>query len=179
MSLLQVCKIQIVQRKNDFKCVYFKHYIVSFAMMNKPEHVKLLLDSYKKFVKKELINRSGNIKTDFERIEKADFIVVSHNGANDPILNYGNYAALKTWELGWDDFTKTPSRKTAELDLREKRQEMLAIAHENGFFDNYEGIRVSATGKRFMIKNAVIWNVVNEGGDKIGQAATFNDFEFI
>jgi hypothetical protein len=40
--------------------------------MNKPEHVKRLLDSYKRFVKKELIIRSGNMKTDFELIEKAD-----------------------------------------------------------------------------------------------------------
>lgn len=147
--------------------------------MNKPEHVKRLLDSYKRFVKKELIIRSGNMKTDFELIEKASFIVVSHNGANDPILNYGNQVALKLWELNWDDFIKMPSRKTAELDLREKREEMLAIAVQNGFFDNYEGVRVSSTGKRFMIKNAVIWNVVNQDGDKTGQAATFNEVEFI
>ena len=74
-------------------------------------------------VKKELINRSGNIKTDFERIEKADFIVVSHNGANDPILNYGNQVALKLWELNWDDFIKKNPLPIAKPQPTQKRPE--------------------------------------------------------
>ena len=158
---------------------YFEQYIVSFANMDKLRHVKHLLDSYEMFVKQDLIERSGDMKTDFEIINNSNFIVVSHNGATDPILNFGNKSALILWELSWEDFTNTPSRKTAELDLREKRQEMLLIAEKNGFFNDYEGIRVSSSGKRFKIKKAVIWNVVNGTGDKIGQAATFSNITFL
>ena len=158
---------------------YFKQYIVSFANMDKLLHVKHLLDSYESFVKQDLIERSGDMKIDFEIINNSSFIVVSHNGAIDPVLNFGNKSALNLWELSWEDFTSTPSRKTAELDLREKRQEMLLIAEKNGFFDDYEGIRVSSSGKRFKIKQAVIWNVVNGKGDKIGQAATFSNIKFL
>tara|TARA_B110000211_G_C14081581_1_gene554795 strand:- start:279 stop:722 length:444 start_codon:yes stop_codon:yes gene_type:complete len=147
--------------------------------MDKPAHVKQLLDSYKKFVKKDLIERSGDAETDFRIINNSSFIVASHNGADNPILNFGNKVALDLWELDWENFTKTPSRKTAELDLREKRQEMLRIAEVNGYFDDYEGIRISSTGKRFMIKKVIIWNVENESGEKIGQAATFSDITFL
>jgi predicted DNA-binding protein (UPF0251 family) len=147
--------------------------------MDKPTHVKLLLDSFKKFVNRDLIERTGDAEDDFRIINNSSIIVASHNGAEDPILNFGNQAALNLWELEWDEFVKVPSRKTAELDLREKREEMLKIAEKNGFFDNYEGVRISATGKRFMIKKAIIWNVINEAGEKVGQAATFNDITFL
>tara|TARA_X000000368_G_C22834488_1_gene624868 strand:- start:106 stop:549 length:444 start_codon:yes stop_codon:yes gene_type:complete len=147
--------------------------------MDNSEHIKHLLDSYKKFIKQDLIDRSGDVKKDFDIINNSNFIVVSHNGAMDPILNFGNKAALSLWELSWEDFIKTPSRKTAELDLREKRQEMLSIVARNGFFDNYEGVRVSASGKRFRIEKAVIWNILNDDGNKIGQAATFRDVTFL
>jgi hypothetical protein len=147
--------------------------------MDKPAHVKQLLDSFNKYVKRDLIERSGNVEIDFRNINNSKTIVVSHNGANDPILNFGNQAALELWELNWEDFTNTPSRKTAESDFREKREKMLKIAEQDGFFDNYEGVRISATGKRFMIKQAIIWNVENEQGDNIGQAATFSDITFL
>lgn len=147
--------------------------------MDKANHVKLLLNSYKKFVHSELINRTGDADQDLAIIESAEFILVSHDGTNDPILNYGNNSALDLWELSWGEFVKTPSRKTAELDLREKRQEMLMVVEKQGCYKNYSGVRVSSTGKRFMIKDTVVWNVVNEIGEKIGQAATFKEVEFL
>lgn len=146
--------------------------------MDKVEHIKNVLNSFEKLTGKTIINRL-NPEMDFLEIENGEFVLVSHNGAEDPILNYGNQFALKLWEMSWDDFIKTPSRKTAEPDLRVKRGEMLSIVSKQGYFDNYEGIRISSSGKQFKIKNAVVWNVTNEHGEYLGQAAYFKNIEHL
>ena len=46
----------------------------------------------------------------------------------------------------------------------------------NGFVNNYEGIRISKTGRRFLVKNAIVWNVLDENGAYSGQAATFDNW---
>ena len=157
----------------------YKQNNVSLVNMDKIKHVETLLDSFEKLVQKQIIVRTGDPIEDLKLIEGGEFVLVSHNGGKDPILNYGNQFALNLWELNWKDFTKTPSRKTAEIDLRARREEMLKIAKEKGFYDEYEGIRVSSTGKRFRIKNAIIWNVLNKDNATIGQAAYFTDIEYI
>ncbi|MCP4522523.1 MAG: MEKHLA domain-containing protein [Cytophagales bacterium] len=144
----------------------------------KEQHIQYLLNSYKKFVGVDLVERKG-IKQDFQTVEEADFVVVSHGTENDPILNYGNSVALTLWEMSWEDFTKTPSHKTAEEDKRERRAEMLEEAREKGFIANYEGIRISSSGKRFFIKNVVVWRVLDNDENVIGQAATFKNWEFL
>jgi hypothetical protein len=37
-------------------------------------------------------------------------VVVSHDTADDPILNYGNLMALELWNMTLTEFTATPSR---------------------------------------------------------------------
>lgn len=146
--------------------------------MNKVEHIKNVLNSFEKLTGKTIINRTTP-EADLLEIENAEFVLVSHNGAEDPILNYGNQFALKLWEMSWNDFIKTPSRKTAEPDLRVKRGEMLSIVSKQGYYENYEGVRISSSGKQFKIKNAVIWNVTNVNDVCIGQAAYFKTIEYL
>jgi len=50
---------------------------------------------------------------------------------------------------------------------------------ENGFIDDYSGIRISSTGRRFHIRQAIVWNVLDEDGRYAGQAATFSSWEFL
>ena len=157
----------------------YKQNNVSLDNMDKIGHVKILLDSFEKLVQKQIIVRTGDPAKDLKLIEEGAFVLVSHNGEEDPILNYGNQFALDLWELNWDDFIKTPSRKTAEIDLRTRREEVLKTAMIKGFYDEYEGIRVSSKGKRFRIKNAIIWNVLNKHNVRIGQAAYFTNIEYI
>ena len=157
----------------------YKQNNVSLGDMDKIEHVKILLDSFEKLVKKQIIVRTGDSAKDLKLIEESEFVLLSHNGEQDPKLNYGNQFALDLWELNWDDFIKTPSRETAEIDLRTRREEVLKIVKEKGFYDKYEGIRISSSGKRFKIKNAIIWNVLNESEVRIGQAAYFTDIKYI
>ena len=144
--------------------------------MNKVQHVKNVLNSFENLTGRTIIKRTTP-EADLLEIENGEFFLVSHNKEDDPVLNYGNKNALKLWELSWDNFIKTPSRKTAEADLRIKRKEMLNTVSKQGYFEKYEGIRVSSKGKRFKIKNVVIWNVKDENGLYLGQAAYFNTIE--
>ena len=61
-----------------------------------------------------------------EKTFHAPFVLVSHGTQADPVLNYGNAAALALWEMSWDEFTRTPSRLTAEAPNREERARLLA-----------------------------------------------------
>ena len=40
--------------------------------------------------------------------------------------------------------------------------------------DDYSGIRISKTGRRFRIEQAIVWNLTDGVGNQLGQAATFD-----
>lgn len=112
-----------------------------------------------------------------ESLFEAPFILVSHGVEPDPILQYGNAKALALWEMPWKTFTRTPSRFTAEAPLREERARLLDQVQTRGFIDNYSGIRISASGRRFRIHRAVVWNLITPEGVACGQAAKFDEWE--
>jgi hypothetical protein len=114
-----------------------------------------------------------------EKLFHAPFVVVSHGTENDPILNYGNAAALALWELSWAELTRTPSRLTAEAPNRAERARLLAEVTARGFIENYSGIRISKTGRRFRIAQATVWNLISPTGQPGGQAALFSQWEFL
>ena len=101
-----------------------------------------------------------------------DLVVVSHDGAEDPVFNYASKAALDLWEMDWETFTSTPSRFSAEPDEREARAELLRRVTEDGYVDDYCGVRISSSGKRFEVRDAYVWNVY-DGETRVGQAALF------
>ncbi len=138
-----------------------------------------LLDSYCQWTGLELIERTGESTQQTRVLFEASFVVVSHGVEPDPILNYGNQRALDLWELSWDQFIKTPSRLTAEPDDRPERGRMLEQARVNGYFDGYRGIRISSTGRRFLVEQALIWSVIDLTGRPIGQAATFSHWSMV
>ena len=48
-----------------------------------------------------------------------------------------------------------------------------------GYLGGYEGIRISTTGRRFLIHNVIIWNLTDCEGRRLGQAATFDRWTFL
>lgn len=114
-----------------------------------------------------------------EKAFNAPFVLVSHGTESDPILNYGNQAALGLWEMTWAELAGTPSRLTAEAPNREERARLLAAVTARGFIDDYSGIRISKSGRRFRIAQATVWNLLDENQIYCGQAAMFSDWEFI
>lgn len=133
-----------------------------------------LLDSHALWLKRELIDRGGDIEARSERLFFAPFVVVSHLDSQDPILNYGNRQALDLWEMTWAEFTATPSRLTAEPVNRDERARTLRRVAAHGFVDDYKGVRISRTGRRFLVEGATVWNVLDGDGTRRGQAATFS-----
>lgn len=132
-----------------------------------------LLGSFSARTGKELINRSGDPREDAKRLFDAPFVVVSHGVEPDPILNYGNAAALNLWEMSPETLIATPSRLTAEPTSREARERILADTARKGFITGYAGVRISAAGRRFRICDVTIWNVTDDDGRLLGQGATF------
>lgn len=137
-------------------------------------HVPLLLDSFARLVGRQLIDRGGSAAAQAERLFHAPFVVVSHGTEADPVLNYGNAAALALWEMDFATLTRTPSRLTAEPVHRDERARLLERTRRDGFVDDYAGIRISSTGKRFRIEQAIVWNLTDAAGVHRGQAATFD-----
>lgn len=141
-------------------------------------HARLLLDSYRRLTGQELLDlRPG--QTAEQAVEEASLVILSHDTAPDPILNYGNARALRLWEMPWETFTATPSRLTAEPMEREAREQFLQQVHTHGYVDDYTGVRISRTGRRFYIQKATVWNLVDEQGRQWGQAATFPEYTYL
>jgi hypothetical protein len=114
-----------------------------------------------------------------EQVFHAPFVLVSHGTEADPVLNFGNATALALWEMPWAEFTRTPSRLTAEAPNREERARLLAEVTAHGFIDDYSGVRISKNGRRFRIARATVWNLLAENGQPCGQAAMFGAWEFL
>ena len=140
---------------------------------------RLLLDSFQRATGRPLMTRSGDAVEEAERLFAAPFVVVAHGPEADPILNYANRAGLQLWEMPAADFIRTPSRLTAEPALRAAREKLLAETTRKGFVSDYEGVRIGASGRRFLIQNVTIWNVAGADGAAAGQAATFADWRFL
>lgn len=132
-----------------------------------------MLRSYRQLVGEDLIAGGTDAA---QRLFEAPFFLASHNTAADPVLTYGNRTALELFEMSWTDFTSTPSRFTAQEPLRDERARLLEAVRTKGFIDDYSGIRISSSGKRFEIQQATVWNLLGPQGETIGQAATFSSW---
>ncbi|MFM2082202.1 MAG: hypothetical protein RL380_893 [Verrucomicrobiota bacterium] len=140
---------------------------------------ELLARSHRHFTGRELLAGRGDGRPFAEQLWHAPLIIVAHGLEADPILNYGNAAALALWEMTWAEFTRTPSRLTAEAPVRAERARLLAAVTQRGFVDDYSGIRIAKSGRRFRIARATVWNLIAPDGAPRGQAATFGAWEFL
>ena len=140
---------------------------------------QVLLDSYHRLIGRELIERSGVREDELKRLFEAPFVALSHGTETDPILNYANRVTLQLWEMSAETLITTPSRLTAEPMERSQRQRLLAQTRAQGYLTDYEGVRISSTGRRFLIQNATIWNLTDGNGQACGQAATFDKWTFV
>jgi hypothetical protein len=138
------------------------------------EHTQTLLDSYRHWLGDDLIHRTGSANDQAAALYHAEFVVVSHGTQADPILNYANQTALSLWEMDIDTLCQTPSRLTAEPLHRDERARLLERTTRDGYVDDYQGIRISSTGRRFRIDQAIVWNLLDQTGQPAGQAATFS-----
>lgn len=142
-------------------------------------HNRRMLNSYYSLVGSRLVDVNDSPEILAKLLYEAPFVVVSHGIEDDPIFKYGNQRALELFEMDWEEFTKLPSRKSAEPIDQIKRDRLLKEVNKNGFITNYKGVRITKSGRRFLIEQAVVWNVLDENGKYCGQAATFSNWKFL
>jgi hypothetical protein len=142
-------------------------------------HTACLARSLRHWTGRELLPGISSPAELARKVFEAPFVVVSHGTEADPVLNYGNASALTLWEMSWAELTRTPSRLTAEAPNREERARLLEAVTQHGFIDDYSGVRISKSGKRFHISRATVWNLLTKDGRPCGQAAMFGEWKFL
>ena len=133
---------------------------------------ELLCGNYRRIVGKDLVPR---VLTQREAVrwlyEDAPFGLLAHDTATDPVFIYGNKSAQRRFEYSWEELTALPSRLSAEAPERQARENFLRQVAERGYVDDYEGIRISKSGKRFPIADVTVWQLMDVDGTIRGQAA--------
>ena len=142
------------------------------------QHSRLLADSYKMLTGKDLIPQDNDYGSLAEKLYHSDLVILSHDGAADPCFTYANLTGQKLWEFPWEKFIGMPSKYSAEADEREQREMLLREVAAKGYIEDYKGIRISKSGKRFYIEGVTVWNLI-QAGKKVGQAAVFGNWEFL
>jgi MEKHLA domain len=143
------------------------------------EYVGLLVNSLRQLKGDCLVDSSLSMEEQAKQIFNAPYVLLAHNATADPVFQYANKMGLTLFELSWDELTNLHSKYSAEPQNRYARETLLNEVSAKGYADNYSGIRISKTGKRFEIKAATVWNIVDSDNVKCGQAAMFKDYKYL
>ncbi|MBK8957023.1 MAG: MEKHLA domain-containing protein [Proteobacteria bacterium] len=136
-------------------------------------HVTLLLDSHRRLTGRELLPAGQDATALARQAFEAPFALLSHGLEADPLFNYANLTALDLFELDWPALLALPSRASAEALNQEARARLMQQVLERGYIDDYSGVRIASSGRRFVIEQATVWNVIDGDGRFHGQAASF------
>jgi len=142
-------------------------------------HTRLLVASYRRLTDRDLIAPGLTASEAAEAVYTAPFVVLSHDDGADPRFTYANLAAQRLFEMDWGEIVGLPSRLSAEPMERSERQRLLDAVSQQGYIDDYSGIRIAKSGQRFRIRQATVWNLIDEAGAVVGQAATFADWQVL
>ncbi|OZI63662.1 MEKHLA domain-containing protein [Bordetella genomosp. 11] len=136
-----------------------------------PAFFQLLADSYERLLGQPLLPRPMTARDGARWLyEDAPFAVLAHNTDADPCFIYGNRAAQRRFEYSWDEILELPSRLSAEAPNREERARFLERVRRAGFETGYRGVRITKSGRRFMIEQATLWELRDDRGAVHGQA---------
>lgn len=136
-------------------------------------HAECLLRCYRLWTGRDLVETGLSPRESAQCLYFAPFALLSHDNTPDPLFTYANLAAQAWFEMAWDEIVGLPSRLSAEPLVREARARLLEKVAAHGFVDNYQGVRIAKSGRRFRIEHTTIWNLADSAGSLIGQAAMF------
>lgn len=143
-------------------------------------HVEMLLENYARWTGKSLVPAADLENPNLaQSLYDAPFVVLSHDTADDPIFNYANLTGQTLFEMSWPETLATPSRFSAEPLIREERLRLFDRVASHGFIEDYKGVRISRTGRRFYIDRATVWTVLDREGNLAGQAAMFAGWDYL
>jgi len=140
----------------------------------------LIAESYQRLTGKPLLEPVPDDPYELAlALWNAPHAIVAHGTEADPIFFYGNRLALQLFGMSFDEFTRLPSRLSAEPLAQEARVTLLKKVARQGFVEGYSGVRIAKSGRRFMISGATVWNLVDAQQKCHGQAATFADWQML
>lgn len=142
-------------------------------------HVTILRESLLRYSGKDLVDSSLSGREAAEYLYHAPFVLLSHDVAADPVFNYANLSGQKLFAVNWSKFMVIHSRCSAEPVNQQERAQLLHEVSTKGFIDHYQGVRISNSGRRFRISNAIVWNLIAPDGSYYGQAAKFAQWKFL
>jgi hypothetical protein len=137
---------------------------------------QLIVESHARVVGRPLLPATSEPLVLAHALYEAPQVVLAHGIGPDPCFDYGNRPAQELFELTWSELLALPSRLSAETGDQAERQRLLDAVSTRGYIDDYSGVRVSRSGRRFRIANATVWNLIDAAGERRGQAATFADW---
>ena len=143
------------------------------------QHVTLLCRSHQQLTGRLLQQPAMDASAAAHYLWQAPFVLLSHDDSADHRFTYANRCALQLFEMNWPEIIGMPSHYSAEADHRDARERMLEQVNRRGYVDNYAGTRISKSGRRFVIENAVVWNMLNDSGAVCGQAAMFRHWHYL
>jgi hypothetical protein len=139
----------------------------------------MILDCHEALTGRRLIATSGSAAAVAEALYRSPMVVLAHDVAADPVFFYANLTAQALFEMPWPMLVRLPSRYSAEPLARDERARLLDRVSQHGYIDDYSGIRVSSSGRRFRIGAATVWNLSGADGRLLGQAAAFSKWELL
>ena len=102
---------------------------------------------------------------------EAPFALLAQDTSPDPLFVYANLTAQERFEYNWDEFAGLPSRLSAGGQAREERRLFMEAVRLRGYANDYRGLRIAKSGRRFWIEDATVWNVISLQFGLVGQAA--------
>jgi MEKHLA domain len=145
----------------------------SMDLSTDPAFFVLLTESYARLLGKPLVPAGKDAQWLYHN---APFAVLAHSTDADPKFIYANQAAQACFEYSWQEFLSLPSRLSAETPAQAERQALLDQVARNGFMTGYRGVRVAKSGRRFIIEDGVVWELIDRKGNRHGQVATFHSW---
>jgi PAS domain-containing protein len=147
---------------------------LAMSLANDIDFFDLLVSSYRRIVGREPdFLEHGQHRSAEWLYAQASHPVLAHNTHPDPHFIYANRAAQAAFEYDWAEITQLPSRLSAEPVDRDERQRLLEAVARHGFAIGYSGMRIARSGRRFLIEEGVVWQLIDRDGAVRGQAATF------
>jgi len=134
---------------------------------------ELLRNSYARVVGRDLLPAGTDAGWLYRQ---APFALLAHNTEPDPRFIYANCTAQRCFEYSWEEIVQLPSRLSAQAPDRLERQKQLEEVARKGYISEYRGVRISRSGRRFWVEDAVVWQLLDESGVCHGQAAKFDSW---
>ena len=109
--------------------------------------------------------------------EHSVYAFLSHGSQEDPIFCYFNKAAMEMFQYDRDEIYKLPSRYSAPSGAaRQTRQKVIdgTAEEDKGYYYLPPVIRQAKNGDLYEISDILLWNVYDDEGYRLGQAAIYD-----